>query len=262
MIDLLQYNREAWDRKVAEGYKWTVPASKESVERARNGELELYLTPEKIVPHAWIARAKNADVLCLASGGGQQSALLSAFGARVTVIDNSPAQLARDREVAERDGFDIRTVLGDMRDLSVFADASFDLIVNPVSNCFIDNVRVVWRECARVLRDGGELIAGWANPVVYACDPELKMKGILTINKKIPHADIEVYSQEEFARYYGAGTPIEWGHSLTDQLGGQMDAGLAVIGFFEDLLTGEEPISAFLPPYIATRSKKLPRDFR
>jgi SAM-dependent methyltransferase len=257
MIDLLEYNRKAWDRKVSEGYKWTVPASKELVERAKNGELQLYLTPEKTVPHEWIARAKNSDVLCLASGGGQQSALLTAFGARVTVLDNSPAQLARDREVAEREGFDIRTIQGDMRDLSVFADASFDLIVNPVSNCFIDDVRVVWRECARVLRKGGEVIAGFANPVIYACDPELKMKGILTINKKIPHADIEVYTQEEFDHYYGPGTPIEWGHSLTDQLGGQMDAGLAMIGFFEDLQRDDEPMSAYLPPYLATRSKKL-----
>jgi 2-polyprenyl-3-methyl-5-hydroxy-6-metoxy-1,4-benzoquinol methylase len=70
-------------------------------------------------------------VLCLASGGGQQGPILAAAGARVTVFDNSPQQLAQDRFVARREGLTLETVEGDMRDLSVFADVSFDLIVHP-----------------------------------------------------------------------------------------------------------------------------------
>jgi ubiquinone/menaquinone biosynthesis C-methylase UbiE len=81
-------------------------------------------------------------VLCLASGGGQQGPVLAAAGATVTVFDNSPRQLARDQEVAAREGLAIETVLGDMRDLRVFPDATFDVVVvNPVSNVFCPNLR-------------------------------------------------------------------------------------------------------------------------
>ena len=81
--------------------------------------------------------------------------MLAAAGAGVTVFDNSPRQLARDEEVAARDGLAVATVLGDMRDLSAFADASFDVVFNPVSNLFCPELAPVWRECYRVLRPGG-----------------------------------------------------------------------------------------------------------
>jgi hypothetical protein len=102
-FDPVAYNRAAWDREVENSNEWTQPAGPEVIARARAG----------------------AEVLCLASGGGQQGPVLSAAGAAVTVLDNSPRQLGRDREVATREGLAVRTVLGDMRDLSVFPDASF-----------------------------------------------------------------------------------------------------------------------------------------
>ena len=129
MMDIRAYNREAWNRQVAEGNPWTIPVSSEAVAAARRGEWSIVLTPSIPVPRAWFPLLDGADVLCLASGGGQQGPILAAAGAQVTVFDNSPRQLARDREVAEREGLGIRTVEGDMADLSAFADASFDLIV-------------------------------------------------------------------------------------------------------------------------------------
>ena len=88
----------------------------------------------------------------------------------MTVFDNSPGQLGRDEEVAARDGLDpktIRTVLGDMRDLSAFADGCFDLVFHPVSNVFCPELAPVWRECFRVLRSGGTLLAGFMNPDLF-----------------------------------------------------------------------------------------------
>jgi ubiquinone/menaquinone biosynthesis C-methylase UbiE len=78
--------------------------------------------------------------------------VLAAAAVDVTVFDNSPKQLEQDRAVANRDGLTLRTVLGDMRDLSAFEDASFDLVFHPVSNVFCPEVLPVWRECYRVLR--------------------------------------------------------------------------------------------------------------
>jgi 2-polyprenyl-3-methyl-5-hydroxy-6-metoxy-1,4-benzoquinol methylase len=96
------------------------------------------------VPRDWFpAGLAGIAVLCLASGGGQQGPVLAAAGADVTVFDNSPRQLARDEEVAARDGLAIRTVLGDMRDLSAFTDGRFDLVLNPVSNVFCPDTRAV-----------------------------------------------------------------------------------------------------------------------
>ncbi len=60
-----------------------------------------------------------------------------------------------------------------MRDLSAFADESFDLVFHPVSNLFVPEVRPVWNEAFRVLRRGGSLLAGFLNPAVYIFDLEL-----------------------------------------------------------------------------------------
>src|SRR5690606_7312110 len=114
-------------------------------------------------PKQWFGTLKGKDVLCLASGGGQQVPILAAAGGRVTSFDNSEEQLSRDRAVAEREGLGVETVQGDMADLSVFPDASFDLVFHPASNLFIPDVNPVWRECFRVLRPGGRLLSGFLN---------------------------------------------------------------------------------------------------
>src|SRR5262249_2109595 len=117
-MDILSYNRHAWDRKVAEGDRWTIPVGPEVIAAARRGAWQVVLTPTRPVPREWFPALASLEVLCLASGGGQQSPVLAAAGASVTVLDNSPMQLAQDRLVADRDGLTIQTVQGDMADLS------------------------------------------------------------------------------------------------------------------------------------------------
>ena len=135
-MNILQYNRKAWDTAVARGSEWTVPVGEEVIAAARCGEWRIILTPTRPVPRDWFpSDLTGVDVLCLASGGGQQGPVLAAAGATVTVFDNSPAQLAQDRLVAEREGLNLRTVEGDMAGLSAFDDATFDLIVTLVPTC-------------------------------------------------------------------------------------------------------------------------------
>src|ERR671912_770153 len=113
-MDVRDYNRGAWDRQVETGNDWTRPVGPEVIEAARRGRWSVLLTETKPTPREWFpAEMTGVEVLCLASGGGQQGPVLAAAGARVTVFDNSPAQLARDREVAARDGLTITTVEGD-----------------------------------------------------------------------------------------------------------------------------------------------------
>jgi len=251
----VEHNRWAWDRQVEEGNQWTLPVTSEQVAAAREGRWEVFLTPAKPVPGAWFGEVRGKDLLLLASGGGQQGPLLAAAGARITVFDNSPRQLGQDRMVAERDGLEIRTVLGDMRDLSAFAAGAFDLIFHPVSNCFAPEIRPVWREAFRVLRPGGALLAGFMNPVIYTFDQELERQGTYTMRRSIPCCDLETYSEEERNRLFGEHTPLEWSHSLDDQIGGQIEAGFLLAGFYEDTEAGWK-LSEYFPPYLATRAVK------
>lgn len=142
-MDVRAYNRQAWNREVQTSNPWTIPVDEQVIAAARRGEWSILLTPTLPTPREWFPPLPGAEVLCLASGGGQQSPVLAAAGARVTVLDNSPSQLEQDRRVAEREGLALRLVEGDMADLSVFTDSSFDLIFHPVSNVFAADVRPI-----------------------------------------------------------------------------------------------------------------------
>lgn len=197
-------------------------------------------------------------MLCLASGGGQQGPLLAAAGAKVVVFDNSPRQLRQDRLVALREGLSLETVEGDMADLSIFPDETFDLIFHPCSNCFAPDVRPVWRECFRVLRAGGVLLTGFCNPVRYIFEDSRLGNGVLAVRYSIPHSDVEHLTIVERHALEEKMEPLEFGHSLDDQVGGQLDAGFVLIGFYEDKYEGEEndPISRYIATFIATRAVK------
>lgn len=254
-LDVRAYNRAAWDRQVEQGNRWTVPVTPEQITAARFGAWSVLLTENKPVPREWFPPLAGREVLCLASGGGQQAPLLAAAGARVTVLDNSPNQLARDRLVAERDGLSLTTLLGDMADLSAFADGSFDLIFHPVSNLFAADVRPVWREAYRVLRRGGVLLAGFMNPAYYLFDFQAAEQGRLEVRFKLPYSDLKDLPPDELQRLLDAGTPLEHSHSLEDQIGGQLAAGFQLTALYEDrhsdILIGD-----YLPTYIATRAVK------
>jgi SAM-dependent methyltransferase len=258
-VDIREHNRIAWDKNVERGEnRWTIPVSSEAVAAAGEGQWKIYLTPTKPVPESWFPDLEGCDVLCLASGGGQQGPILAAAGAKVTVFDNSPNQLAQDRFVAERDGLEIVTVEGDMKDLSVFPDESFDLIVHPVSNCFVPDVRPVWAEAFRVLRPGGALLAGFTKPVVYLFDYEASERGVLEVGQPLPYSDADVLSEEEKQEYLELGEALEFSHSLEEQIGGQTDAGFLIVGLYEDRDKEEDNdlLSRHMPVYVATRALK------
>ena len=255
-MDVGGYNREAWDRQVESGNEWTVPVGPEVIEAARRGEWTVLLTETRPVPRSWFPELADADVLCLASGGGQQAPIFAAAGAHVTVLDNSPRQLFQDAFVAERESLDIRTVQGDMRDLSAFADESFDLVFHPVSNLFVPEVAPVWNEAFRVLRKGGTMLAGFLNPAVYVFDLELAdSTGEIRVRYELPYADATSKDEQELGLQMERGEPLEFSHTLEEQIGGQLEAGFLISGFYEDRHR-DDPIAAFMPTYVAIRAIK------
>ena len=255
-MDIRSFNRDAWDKLVEKGNPWTIPVSPEFIAAARRGEISVLLTEQKSVPNEWIPSLKGLDVLCLAGGGGQQAPIFAAAGANVTVLDNSPKQLEQDRFVAHREGLQIITIEGDMRDLSIFSEETFDFIFHPVSNAFCPDVLPVWKEAFRVLRYGGILVAGMMNPVFYIFDfPSMEQKGELRVKYSVPYSDIDSLPPEKLEEYKRTGSPLEFGHTLTDLIGGQCDAGFQIIGLYEDFHE-ESVLSKYHPTYIATRAIK------
>lgn len=253
-MDIAEFNRQAWDRQVAEKNKWTIPVTVKNIEAARNGNWSVVLTPNIPVPADWFGDISQKNVLCLASGGGQQGPILAAAGANVTVVDYSQAQLQQDEKVASENGLTLQTHHGLMQDLSAFEDASFDLIFHPVSNCFTPDVLAVWKEAHRVLKPGGRLLAGFVNPVLYLFDPEKEEQDELEVCNSIPFSTLETYP-EKVPHYREKGWALEFGHTLEDQIGGQLKAGLKLIDLYEDSYD-DRKLGRMIPLFMATLAEK------
>jgi SAM-dependent methyltransferase len=257
-MDVREHNREAWNRLVKARNVWTVPVGDEEIEAARQGNCRVFLTPKRPVPLSWLEPLQGRDVLCLASGGGQQGPVLAAAGASVTVFDNSPGQLGQDSVVAKRHSLSISTIEGDMRDLSVFEREAFDLIIHPVSNVFVPEIQPVWNECYRVLRSGGHLLSGFSKPFKFIFNEEAYDRGELMPVNTIPYSDLVALTREEIESRVREGVPLEFSHTLEGQIGGQLEAGFAITGIYEDRDREEENdlFSKYTSTYIVTRAEK------
>ena len=254
-MDIREVNQRGWDERVKEGDIWSLPVSTEQLARAREGDWSVLLTSTKPVPREWFGELEGRDVLCLASGGGQQAPIFAAAGARVTLFDASPGQLNTDRRVSEREGLGLRIEQGYMDDLSRFADESFDLVFHPISNLYAERVLPVWQEVARVLRPGGALLAGFMNPASFLFDPFEEDEGRVVLRFKLPYSDVDSLEPHELERALAQNHTLEFSHSLEEQLGGQLAAGLQLTALYEDKEPAR-PVAEYLPDMIATRAIK------
>jgi len=244
-----ELNASVIDGWVEEGWEYGRPISHDTYVQATKGEWQVVLTTTKPVPKAWFPNLVGARVLGLAAGGGQQMPVLAALGAICTVLDYSERQLDSERAVAEREGYTIQVVRADMTDPLPFLDQSFDLVVHPVANCYIEEVLPVWRECFRVLKRGGVLMAGMDNGINYVFDEaETALTHPLPFN---PLADDELY-QECLRQNLG----IQFSHTLEEQIGGQLKAGLVLTDLYEDTNGRGRLHDYHVPTFIATRAIK------
>ena len=248
-MDYQDVNALTIDRWVEEGWEWGKPISHETYLAALRGEWDVVLTPTKPVPHRWFGDLKGKKLLGLASGGGQQMPIFAALGAECTVLDYSRRQLDSERMVSEREGYAIEIVRADMTKPLPFPDESFDLIFHPVSNCYIREVRPLWRECWRVLKPGGTLLAGVDHYVNFIVDEDER-----EIVNRLPFDPVADEAQRK--KLEAAGDGMQFSHTLEEQIGGQLEAGFTLLELYEDTNGTGRLHELNIPTFLAMRSVK------
>lgn len=221
------FNSEIIDKWCENDWEWGKIISHEKYVDALNGKWDVLLTPTKNVPHEWFGDLKGKRILGLASGGGQQIPIFSALGAQCAVLDYSSKQCESERIVAKREGYDVNVIQGDMTQRFPFEDGTFDLIFHPVSNCYVEEVKPIFKECYRVLKKGGILLCGLCYDFPYIFDEsETKMKYKLPFN---PLKDPVAYD-DSIKNDWG----ISFSHSIEEQIGGQLEAGFILTNIYDD----------------------------
>lgn len=257
-MNILEYNRQAWNQESRLGSPWSVPVDAKTIQGAKSGDWQVILTPVRPVPIKWFGDLRDKNVLCLASGGGQQAPVLAAAGANVMSYDLSDEQLEKDRLVAESNNLSLRCLQGDMADLSGLSDENFDLIFHPISNVFVPDVKVVWRECYRVLKRGGALLAGFMNPGFFLFDHDDALaSGRLVVKHRLPYSEADSLVDDQKYDWKAGSSPLQFSHSLESQIGGQIKAGLVITDMYEDYWSDEATLlNQYSPTAIATRAVK------
>lgn len=242
-------NAATIDRWVAEGWLWGQPVSHEEYLRAKGGDWQLVLTPTKPVPTTWYPPLEGADVLGLAAGGGQQMPILAAAGASCTVLDYASAQVESERAVAAREGYDITVCQADMTKPLPFDDSSFDLVINPVSLCYVREVEPIWREVCRVLRPGGVLLAGLDTGINFVVDDEEER-----IVRGLPFDPIADPALMTMLEEEDGG--VQFSHTTGELLGSMLRAGLVIDDLYDDVNEEGRLGRLGIPSFLAVRAHK------
>lgn len=250
MNEVSEYNAQVWDRMVAQksGFASTVSA------RALNDPLK------HINIYDWLPDGVHGKkVLCLAAGGGKHAPLYAAGGADVTVLDVSEAMLEKDRIMAEKHGFRIRRVRACMTRMDMFDQGEFDVIMQPVSSCYIENLDAMYGEVQRILKPGGIYIVQHKQPFSLQCSPfpEVSKYHVQTQgHHKGPLPPVHGSEHRE----HGA---LEFLHPLEALLGGLCRKGFVIEDVREPWHGREDAApgsfahrSHYVPPYVAIKARK------
>ena len=259
-MEYTELNAKTIDKWIESGWEWGVPISHEEYINVQNGKWSLFLTPAKLVPKEWFLpylnnnTLDNVKILGLASGGGQQIPMLAAIGADCTVLDYSDKQLESERLVSKREGYTVNIVKADMTKRLPFEDNSFYIIFHPVANCYVENVYHVWNECFRLLKKGGLLIAGMDNGMNFLFDDIYDDNTQLVAVNKVPFNPLK--DPELYKKLISRDEGVQFSHTMEEQIGGQLKAGLVLTDIYEDR-DREGLVKDYFPQYIATRAIKL-----
>ena len=253
--DYVSFNDEKWDNINECLVDKTTAISHEDYIAAKNGALKVSLAGIREVPKEWVSKLKGAEVLALACGGGQQCPVFAAHGAKVTVTDVSNSQLVKEKYVSQREGYDINIIKADMSKPFQFADHSFDMIFNPISNCYIEDIIPMWGECARVIKSGGVLMMAFVKEEHFMFEPDFKNEDLLISRHSLPFNPLKDLSKEQLLEKQNTQMPLAFSHTLTEQIGGLMKAGFEITDIYEDC-DGGGLFDKYMNSYVAVRAVK------
>jgi SAM-dependent methyltransferase len=256
---VLAHNARAWDALAAAGAALARPAVDDAF-----GDPRGWLGGGGAGGRSWLpGRLDGLEVLCLAAGGGKHGPLYAAAGARVTVVDLAAAMLELDRQVARERGIDLELVQTSMDDLGMLAAGRYDLVIHPVSTCYLPDVTRVFHEVARVTRPGGTYVSQHKSPASLQAALEPNAAGRWEL--LLPAGHCEPLPAAPPSRLRERGTR-EFIHSLADLLGGICAAGFAIEDVCEPDHTQPAAAAgsfadraAFLPPYIRILARRSGR---
>jgi SAM-dependent methyltransferase len=202
---------------------------------------------------------RSRRVLCLAAGGGKHGPLYAAAGAIVTVVDISPAQLELDREVAAERRLELKTVEASMDDLSMFAAGEFDIVIQPVSTCYLPEIGSVYREVARITRPGGLYISQHKSPASLQADVQPSPRGYELVE---PYYRTGPLPSVVGSPHREEGT-LEYLHRWEQLLGLMCRAGFVIEDLVEPLHAKAEAApgafahrSRYLAPYVRIKARR------
>ena len=254
MDEVAEYNQARWKALVEADALFTRPKLNLDANSAR----------QTIDFDKQLGDVTGKNVLCLACGGGQQSVAFALLGANVTVFDISNEQLEQDKKAAEHYGFEIRTVQGDMRNLSRFKAAEFDIVNHAYSINFVPDAAEIFRQVGRILRTGGIYRFNFANPFVMGMSQkDWNGEGYILKN---PYANGALIAYEDQDWVYNRDThgkipsPIEYRHTLGDVFNNLIENGFVISHVSDDCDMNSdaqaepqswEHFTAFAPPWLS-----------
>lgn len=252
MDDLARFNKTRWEALAAANIAYSRPML----------DLDKGAARKVVDPYGLLGDVTGLCVLCLASGGGQQSAAFGLLGADVTVFDLSETQLARDREAAAHYGLSIRTVQGDMRNLSLFDDDAFDIVWQAYSINFVPDLRPVLSEVTRVLRPGGIFRIEFMNPFTGVLEASEWSNEGYPLRRRYGNGellwddDVWDVEQEDGSKVRVPG-PREFSHTMSTMINTLVANRLRIVGFWEvqpldpEAAPGTwEHVQAVAPPWL------------
>ncbi len=233
MDKIAKYNKERWEELAKNNVEFSRPFLDLNKKSAR----------EAVDPEGMLDKIKGKKVLCLAGGGGQQSAAFGILDADVTVLDIAETQLERDRIAAEHYNLSIKTIQGDMRDLSCFKDDEFDIVWHAHSITFIPDVKKVFKEVSRIIKNKGFYRLSCSNPFVFGIDEndwdgKAYPLSLPYQNGEVGYKDTNWEIWDEKGNCKKIKGPKEFRHTLSTLINGMISEGFIILGTWED--TGEE----------------------
>lgn len=243
MNDIYIHNRRVWDERARQRAHHTETA-------ARSDFADPLAAAD---PLGWIPRPVTGKrILCLAAGGGKHGPLFAKAGAIVTVVDISPDMLTLDRKVANDWGVQVRTVEASMDNLAMLPDASFDVVVQPVSTCYVPDVRKVYVEVARVLVSGGVYMSQHKQPASLQAEAAFSGRGYVIAEVYRRETPLPIVHGDFTHRESGA---VEFLHTWENLIGGMCRSGFVIEDLIEPRHSDQR--AAYLPPFVTIKARRV-----